>query len=329
MTIEKLKSGSYRIKLQEKGKRYSITVPFKPKDDIEAYKLIRQKIDNPVNKYDAYTFSEACDEYIKIKSKVLSPSTIRGYSSLKNHLPHTLNNALLKDIDQVFIQKIINDYSSDHSPKTVRNLHGFISAVLTTFNPSMVLYTTLPQNTVKERYMPSESDVKKVLEYVKGTRYWIPYSLACLSLRKSEICALDIKDLSNDNILTINKAKVQNSNGQWIIKDTTKNITSSRTIVLPDELATAIRQQGYIYNGNPNKLSDHLYFVCDKLNIERFSLHAFRHFFSSYAHSLGYDDASIQKMGGWKSDIMKRTYRHAMDIDDKKKSVSNDIGKLF
>ena len=97
MEVEKLPSGSYRIRIRENGKRYSLTVPYKPKKD-EAYKLIIEHIYTPVGKYDLYTFREALKEYIRNKENVLSPTTIRGYEVIERSLPESFMNQQLNQI---------------------------------------------------------------------------------------------------------------------------------------------------------------------------------------------------------------------------------------
>ena len=165
------------------------------------------------------------------------------------------------------------------SPKSVSNHHGFISAVLNVFSPNLKLNTTLPQKSKNEPYIPSDDDVKRILEYASGSKYEIPIVLACYGLRRSEICALTPEDLDGD-VVTINKALVQDENKEWIVKQT-KTVESTRKIIIPVEIADKIREQGYIYIGHPGKISDYLYRTQKKLGIERFSIHKLRHYFAS------------------------------------------------
>ena len=66
------------------------------------------------------------------------------------------------------------------------------------------------------------------------------------------------------------------------------------------------------------------------LGIPRFPFHKLRHFFASYMHDLGYSDKQIQEFGGWKSDhIMKSVYQHAMDMQEVKNNISNNIDNLI
>lgn len=180
----------------------------------------------------------------------------------------------------------------------------------------------------KSEYIPSAEDVKRIFAEVKGTRYEVPLSLAALGLRRSEICALELSDL-NGCELTINKAVVLNKNQEWTVKPT-KTTDSTRTIFIPSDLADRIREQGYIYEGDPEMIYCALVKSQKKLGIPHFSLHKMRHFFASYLHDLGYSDKQIQEMGGWRTDIiMKSVYQHAMDMEQAKKNAADNIGSLF
>lgn len=329
MTIEKLPSGNYRIRVRENGERYSVTVPFKPTQK-QAYEIIYERINNPSSAYDAMTFEKASNEYIKIKNAVLSPSTVKGYKAIQKALPEAFKQMPLGRIDQPIVQKIINDYSKTHSPKSVRNAHGFISAVVRSFLPDVEFHTTMPQKIIKKPYIPTETDVKRLLEYSKDTEYWVPLSLACLSLRRSEICGASIEDLEG-NILHVHRGLVQDENNKFVLKETTKNDASTRDVVLPDELAERIRKQGYIYKLYPNGIDNYLRRTLPKLGIEPFGVHKLRHFFCSYMSHLGMSESSIYAAGGWVqgSDVAKRIYRHEMETDKTRNEMASKIGALF
>lgn len=328
MKIEKLPSGSYRIRLQENGKRYSLTVPYKP-NERQAYELMRDKISNPTGQYDLMTFKEAADKYIKSKGNILSPSTIRGYQAVRKWIPDSFNKLELRNITQVDVQSIINNLSATKSPKSIRNLHGFISAVLGTFMPSLILSTTLPQKVRKTAYIPTTEDVRRLLEHCHDTEYYVPLYLATLGLRRGEICALTLADL-NGNKLTINKDMVQDVSHNYVIKENPKTDSSNREIILPPALVERIQEQGYVYKYNPNAIDNYLRRNLPKLGIPVFSMHKLRHFFASYAHEQGFSDATIQSLGGWSTDhIMKEVYRHAMEQEKQKQEVANKISSIF
>lgn len=323
MKIEKLPSGSYRIRKMYKGQTYQIVTDYKPTQK-EAVQMMAEELDKVRVKGRKMTFRSAAEEYIEAKRNVLSPSTIMGYTKIIKGLSDTFLDMGISDIEQMDIQKEVNRLAVGRSPKTVRNFHGFISAVLYTFRPDMRINTTLPQKAKNEPYIPSDEDVRKVLECAKGTEYEIPLILACYGMRRSEICALGIDDIKDD-IVTINKAVVPNEKGEWVTKST-KTTSSTRTIVIPVWLADKIREKGYVYKGHPNNITNFLYNTEKNLGIEKFSMHKLRHYFASRMSAMHIPDEDIIKMGGWQTDgVMKSVYRHAMQ--DKTMQAQREASK--
>ena len=51
-----------------------------------------------------------------------------------------------------------------------------------------------------------------------------------------------------------------------------------------------------------------------------------RHYYVSFAHSLGMSDANIMASGGWKTDsVMKRVYRHDMRKTEEQKRIADNL----
>lgn len=310
MKIEKLPSGSYRIRKMYKGKNYSLVFDHKPTQK-EALQAIAAELDKVKSKYDHITFRGAAAEYVEMKQNVLSPRTVKEYTEIPKRFPEWFNNLPLTEITQIEVNRIVNELSQTKSPKTVRNYHGFISTILGTFRPNMKINTTLPQKVKKEPYIPSQNEVRVILEEAKGTKYEVAIWLGCYGMRRSEICALTPEDIEGD-VVHITKALVQNENREWVIK-TTKTTESTRDIVIPQELADKIREQGYVYKGHPNGPSKFLAKIQQQIGIPKFPLHKLRHYFASEMSALGIPEADILKLGGWESDyVMKAVYRHSM-----------------
>ena len=311
MTIEKLSSGSYRASVMRNGKRYRITFDHKPTKR-EAEDALNAKMasesDHP---HGTLTFSDACDKYIEMKSNVLSPNTIREYSLTKHRLSPWFIAMHIDSIDQIAINRQINELSADHSPKTVRNYHGFISAILGTFRPEMKIYTTLPQNRKIEPYMPSDDDVRRILEELSGSEYYIATILACHGLRRGELLALEPADVDPDGTVHINKALAIDSDRKKVIKST-KTTASERDIYIPAEIAAMIHAQGYVYKRKPGGITEKLNAVQDKLGIPRFSMHKLRHYFAAKMLTLT-DAQTTQALGGWKTDaVMRSVYAYSI-----------------
>lgn len=310
MKIEKRGSESYRVRKMYKGQMYTVTFEHKPTQK-EAITAMAKELDRVRSENTQMTFQRAAENYVDMKRNVLSPRTIKEYSETVNRLPKWFCDLLISDIAQVDIDRLINELSKDKSPKTVRNYHGFITAVLGRFMPNLKVSTTLPQKVKKEVYTPSQEDVKRILEAVKDTQFEIPIILACYGMRRSEICALRPEDIDRD-IVYINKAMVQNEEKEWVVK-TTKTTESTRNIIIPADLADKIKIQGYVYKGHPGSITKRLEKVEDRLGIPRFPLHKLRHYFASQMSAMGVPEADILKMGGWETDyVMKSVYRHSM-----------------
>ncbi len=323
MKIEKLPSGSYRIRKMYKGKTYTVIFDRKPTQK-DAMQAMAAELDKVQERHTSMTFRDAADEYIAAKKNVLSPSTIRGYTGIIKQLPEKFLSENINDITAFDVQTEINRMAKEHSPKTVRNHHGFISAVLGAFRPNLKLTTTLPQKVKNEPYIPSDEDIKKILAYSKDTPFEIPVILACYGMRRSEICALMPDDIDGD-IVHINKAMVQNEKMEWVIK-TTKTTAGTRELVIPAEIADRIREQGYVYKGYPGKITEFLLSAQKKLSIPQFSIHKLRHYFASKMSAMNVPEADILKMGGWETDhVMKAVYRHSMI--EKEENAKRDASK--
>ena len=321
MKVEKHHS-SYRVRKMVQGKTHYITYDHKPTQAEVMRDLLELEETVPVKG----SFFACAESYIDSKSNVISPKTIRSYKSLLNASISKQFRALqIANITQQDIQLEVNRFAADHSPKSVRNLHGFISAVLSQFRPNMSISTTLPQKAKYEHYTPSEDDIKRILEASKDDApNHICFQLGCMSLRRSEILALTLDDIDG-NILTINKAVVQNSDGDWVIKST-KSTAGTRKIYIPDSLVEEIRELGYIYNRNPDKMRRALNRYQDKLGIPRFRFHDLRHFFASYAHEKGMSEQAIMDTGGWRSaETLRSVYRHSMGLQDAQKATFEDL----
>lgn len=321
MKIEQRTPGSYRVRKTISGKTYTLNYNHKP-TQAEVMRDMSAIADAAPVKG---SFFSCAESYIKSKDKVLSPSTIKGYHSVLNSISDDFKKKPVSSITQADIQILINDFSVNHSPKTTRNLHGFISAILGQFRPNMVIRTTLPQRSVYEPYTPSEDDIRRILDACKDDPFYhIPFTLGTMGLRRSEVCALTLDDIQG-NTLTINKALVKDVNNQWIIKQT-KTTAGTREIYIPDSLVKEIKEYGKIFEGNPTSLLYGLNKYQDKLGIPRFRFHDLRHFMASYAHSKGMSDADIMSTGGWKSDYtMKSIYRHEMNAKREQKRIFDGL----
>ena len=308
MKLEKLPSGSYRARKTVNGRTVRITFDHKPTERELMIAFAERFQDNEPQSRGS--FSDYAKRYINSKCNILSPASIRTYNEILSAISDQFKEKNLFEITQEDVQIEVNNYALDHAPKTTRSLHGFIASVFGMYRPQFTLKTALPRAERKKRYIPTSDDIKSILGAISGTEYSIPFQLGVLGLRRGEICAARIEDLSGRD-LTINKTMVY-SDG-WIIKKTPKTDTSNRVIRIPEKLADEVRMAGAIYDGDPKRLNKHLQRVQKQLNIPQFRFHDLRHYFASYASTLA-PEADVMAMGGWKSDhIFKHIYRESME----------------
>ena len=171
MKIERLPSGSFRVRKMINGQNISVTFDHKPTQK-EITIAMASDIENAAPKTAFISCARKC---IERKDSVLSPGTIKNYYDyIDAVIPKWFLNLKMNEITQVDIQTLINDYSKDHKPKTVHNLHGFVSSVIRMYRPTMVINTALPQKQKYSPYVPSTEEVKAILEASEHTQYHIP-----------------------------------------------------------------------------------------------------------------------------------------------------------
>lgn len=313
-TAKKLPSGSYRCLVYDKtgadGKRKykSFTAPTKKEAEYLAAQYLMERKEKPT--LPEYTLKVAIDNYCNLKSNVLSPATIREYRRMAVYYG-SLGDMKLKDITSDAVQAWVNDFAADHSPKTVKNAYGLISAVVDTFADDIRLKVTLPQKIQSQLYVPSDSDIKAILDYFgendKDMELAV-YLAAFGTLRRSEICALTADDV-HGNIISVNKAMVRNSGGEWVVK-TTKTVSSTRTVPMPDFVIEKLPDSGRIVQIIPDNITSRFERALKHLDITSFRFHDLRHYAASIMHAIGVPDQYIMQRGGWGSDhTLKAIYR--------------------
>ena len=310
MTIEK-KGNRWRIRKQKNKRRYSLYVDKKPTIS-EAEELINEYIrtcSGIPQDVRGRSFGSACLAYVDLKNNVLSPSTIKGYNKIIRSLPVWLKDKKLESITALDVQKVINDMSPNLSPKSVYNVHGFISAVLSVYRENLHLNTKLPLKRKFEPYTPTDEDVQRILEHEKGGKFELPYRLAVFGMRRGELLAITKADVKNGWV-SINKALVELPEGGYTVKPIPKTSDSIREIYIGDELAEMIKDSDCIFSGEPNRLNKHLHDVQKRLNIPSFRLHDFRAYYVTMAHKIGMPDKFIMRNCGFSSSkVMERVYK--------------------
>lgn len=308
----RLPSGSYRCQVMKDGKRYSFTAD----DPATAITRAVEFRDGAYKKTPRGVTLGACiEEYILFREAVLSPSTIAAYKSYLSHRFQAYMNRNIEDLDSRTLQRMVNEEARQVSPKTVKNAFGLITAALGEYSISTA-GVNLPQIPHHERPWLTADEVLTFCKVVKGKQCEIPALLALCSLRRSEIVALEWKDVDlKAKTIRVRRSMVKGEGG-FVTKDTNKTDSSTRTVpIIIPQLVDALKAQkgksGRIVQGYPNSMYSQINRLCEAAGLPQVGVHGLRHSFASLCHYLGIPEMECARMGGW-SDLgtMRKIYTH-------------------
>lgn len=336
-TARKLPSGKYRVRAfigtDSKGKKITKSFTANTKKDAEL--MASQFLsENHTEEKTEYTFGYCLDSYINARENVLSPTTFKDYTNRAKSDYDLIRYRRIMDLDSNDIQYVINEYAKNHSPKSTKNFTGLITATFKEFRPNYALRVAVPQKVKKKVELPSEDDIKALLDYFHEKD--IDMSLAILlaiycPMRRSEISALRVDDLTG-NVIHVHSAMVLDKNKKWVIK-TTKTVAGDRYIELPEFICEMIRERdGFAVPVHPDNISCRFIRARDRLGLKHFTFHSLRHYSASFQHSIGIADEYIMSRGGWSSDAtLKEVYRHALDEETKRASglINDKLSQIY
>jgi len=318
---QRLPSGSWTAQLMTDGKRVRVTADSEAEYYAKARAiktgLIEQKAAGP-----SMTVGAAVDAYIESKSRVLSPSTIRGYKSLRKHrFSDLMRRNLAGRIDW---QRAVNEELADVGPKTVKNAWRLITGALQQQGVEAPA-VTLPRVVRDERPWLDFEQIGQFLEAVRGEPCELAALLALHGLRLSEVLALtpDKIDLAN-GIIRVEGAAVLDADGILTRKAANKTGSSRRAvhIVIPrlvellQAAGTGTGKAAPLVVQREKRLYDEINKVCKRAGLPLVGVHGLRHSFASLAYHLGWSEASTMREGGWSnSDTVHRIYTHLAEAD--------------
>lgn len=328
-TPQKLPSGMYRCQVMVDGKRVSVVdeSPAVAQAKAVALKngLIEEKKSGP-----SMTVGQAIDRYIESKDAVLSPSTVAGYRRIRENALQDIMSIRLSELDQERVQRSVNKMAREKSPKSVRNAHGLLSAVLAEYRPDMTLRTTLPQKRKYDIAVPTDDDIGRIIGVARGTEMELPVLLAVwLGLRVSEILGLTWDSLEGD-VLHVKAAIVDGEGGPT--EKGTKTYSGDRKIRLPSYLAALIKEQpkngAHIISLSRRAIGGRFETICKQAGVRHFRFHDMRHANASIMLALGVPDKyAMERMGHATNNMLKTVYQHTMR--SKQDEVANMVDDYF
>lgn len=356
MKITKTKSGSYRtvvaVGKDEIGRRIIKTYTAPSKQEL------RLKVDEALEKYKnvkayADTFRSVAKEHMAVNRPITSPNTYREYLSRFNTMSDVVPwfmDLRVYDITVNHIQLALNAFLKPHvvkmakgkakepkeyvvppcKPKTLANYYGYISGVLKhrglTLPPAK-----LPEKQIYDIYVPSDEEVKAILENVEGELSICVRLAAFGLLREGEVCALQLSDIRG-RVIHVHADIAHDVDLGEVIKPTPKRSASNRYIECPQSLIDDIMAQGYVTHYSPKTVRKKFKQLLVKSGVHDFRFHDLRHWGASTLHAQGVPDAYIQKRGGWSTvATLQRIYRHTLADQDKKMTelANTHFDKMF
>lgn len=264
---------------------------------------------------------DALNQFIKDRSKVLSPSTITNY---KRFLPlfDSISKILVDDIKTSDIQPLINEWSISVRTKTIQNRISFLLTALDYAECDKRFRLRYPKSDSREIVSPDLDDVQMLIQNAPTDLKPILYLAAIGGLRRGEIAALKQKDVSRDMCSIFVHTDMVLDGKNWVIKPFTKNALSgtvnlSKFII--DMLPCSDDPESLVFNMNPNMISHRYDILRRKLGF-KFNFHSLRHFAASFRSDIGVPRKYIEEACRWEagSQVVDRVYDNALNSSRKK-----------
>ena len=316
----KLKSGSYFIQLRLDGVSVPRTAPTESECKNTARLIKAEHMAGKRVVKANMTLSQAIDSYIEKRKNTLSPSTIGGYKRIQKNRFKDYMDRKLSSLD---LQKMADAEAKLVSAKTLKNSMSFIQTVMKE-NGYPSVKVSLPVRVPKEKPFLEPDQVKTLVSSVKGSKAELPVLFALHSLRKSEMLALDWKniDLKNKRF-TVSGAVVKDEHNKYVAKKTNKNVSSARTVpIMIPQLEDALKavpedkRKGRVIDCSGDYVWNRITKACEDAGLPKLGPHSLRHTFASLAYHLGLSELETMELGGWSdSSTMHGIYTHLAQVD--------------
>lgn len=334
----KLKSGTWFIQLRLGGESIPVTAKTE-RECIKQAEFVKgqyrvgkreKKEDVPVEaKQERLTLGEAVDKYISVRTNVCSPSTIRGYNTIRRNRFKDTMPRYLDEIDEDEWKEICNREAALCAPKTLKNAWGFVSSAIDEATKNKVKGVNLPQVPKTDLPFLQPEQLDTFIEALHGTTSEIPGLLALSSLRRSEIMALRWENIDLEKkIIHVHGAAVMDQHNNLVQRKENKNDTSYRTVpILMDELYNELKKgkeenkTGLVMTCMPNTVWNRITKILKKNDFPNVGLHGLRRSFVSLAYHLGIDEDLTMEIGGWNDEkVMREHYKRLAKSDIRKQS---------
>lgn len=275
----------------------------------------------------------AIQNYIDSKSNTLSVSTIRGYYVIKNNAIEEIKDLKLCDLDEMTLQRWVNNNAKKYSSKSLRNQFGLITAVIKQQKlPVDTEHIMLKPPVKKEMLIPDKKQMQQILKAVAGTSVELPVTIALmLGLRQSEIAALHWDDYDGE-YLHIHRSAVPDKDNKLVEVNRNKSFAGTRTLKVPEllkeRLDKAERVSDHISTMLPSSVIRQFKKVCKRVGLPEFTMHAQRHGNASLMLIEGVPDKyAMERLGQSTGHMLKAVYQHT--FNDEQKKIADEMNNAF
>lgn len=298
-----LRSGSWHIQLRLGGQSVSVTEPTRTaciktaqliKAEHAAGKRVQQRVEE--------TLGDLIDKYIKRYGPVLSPSTVRGYTSIREHRFSDVMDRRPGEIRDW--QDVINRELRICSEHTVKNAWGLVTASLKDAKQPVpeVKLAQIPDN---ELSFLEPEEIPAFVAAARGDLCELEMLLELHGLRSSEMLQVIKENRINlkTNRIEVRGAVVRSTSGM-VQKKTNKSKAGTRPvpILIPrlGELVKEYRDRGeeIPLHGTTTVLR-HVHETCARAGVTDVTNHGLRRSFATLCFSEGVNLHVLQQWGGW------------------------------
>ncbi|MCT2899037.1 site-specific integrase [Lentilactobacillus buchneri] len=239
---------------------------------------------------------------------------VRAYSIFKDMFPAIK----MKDLDDIYFQKKLDEYGKTHAQKTVHELalklrtclkYAYAKGLISSDFASLI--KAHGQQTLKRNRALSIADMSKLKKYLlaHSNADFNVFLLLVLEtgIRRGEALGLRSDDLQPYEI------RIRRSISPTSSDTSLKNSQSKRTISVTQTLynlleSIDVKENGYLFNTNGFQQSHKLKNLLRKLNIPATTIHGLRDSNASYLFSKGIDLVYVSKRLGHESISTTRDY---------------------
>ena len=317
-SVKKLPSGKwnavayYKDPATGKVSRPSFTAPTKAEAVRMAaeWEASKERMKSPRDR----TVADCIDRYIKSKEGAISPSTLREYRRMQRTRYSSIASLSISKLGEEDLQRYVSSLSNEVSPKSVANAYGLLISSVSMFS-DRAYRVTLPAPRPAERHIPSDDDIRRLIEEASPDLRLSICLAAFGTLRLGEVAALTHGDVDKTACTVRIHADMVKGPDGWVVKENPKTTSSNRTVPLPAKVTDMIgdgEPAERIIKVLPCTIERAFIKLRDRLGLKcRF--HDLRHYAASIMHALGIPDVYIMERGGWKSDtVLKSIYRNSL-----------------